>query len=82
MPDLICGCEQGGDCTRTSVCQIGAALEDQQQKMEDLQAVVDAAVEYVDMVRETHHIPVSAEIKIKVRARLYNAVMQYQENQQ
>ena len=24
-----CGCEYGGDCTRTSVCQIQSALEDQ-----------------------------------------------------
>ena len=74
-----CGCEDGGDCTKTTVCAVESAVEYVQ---EELLPVVEAACAFVDLQREAHHVPVKNERKIKVRAELYNAVMNYQENQQ
>ncbi len=33
-PANICGCELGGDCTKTTECAIQAALEDQAEEYE------------------------------------------------
>ena len=31
-----CGCERGGDCTKTSVCALESAVEDELEGVEDL----------------------------------------------
>ena len=32
-----CGCEEGGDCTKTTVCEVDAALEDQAEYIRSLE---------------------------------------------
>ena len=73
-----CGCEGGGDCTKTTVCAVESAVED---AIEQLTPVVEAACAFVDLQQAAHHGPIKNETKIRVRAELYNAVMNYQENQ-
>ena len=36
-----CGCERGGDCTKTTVCAIGSALDDQADELERLRELED-----------------------------------------
>lgn len=57
-----CGCERGGDCTKTTMCALQSALEDRDAEIErlrkrlkehklhndDLRAVVDAAQDMRD----------------------------------
>ena len=74
---MRCGCEVGGDCTKTTVCAIESAVED---AIEQLTPVVEAACAFVDLQQAAHHGPIKNETKIRVRAELYNAVMNYQEN--
>ena len=37
MNDLICGCSQGGDCTRMSVCQAESLIEEMQERIAELE---------------------------------------------
>lgn len=48
--------------------------------IEAMRPVVEAACDYVDLIQELHHAPVSEERRIKTRATLYNAVIDYQES--
>ena len=50
----VCGCERGGDFTKTSVCAIETAVED---AVGYYQAVADAAVVYIHNVEAGHHGP-------------------------
>ena len=81
-----CGCYYGGDCTKTTVCAVEAAVEDKeetlQQYLDEIMPIVEAACAFVDLQQAAHHGPIKNETKIRVRAELYNAVMNYQENQQ
>jgi len=55
---------------------------DLEKLIDELIPVVEAACAFVDLQQAAHHGPIKNETKIKVRAELYNAVMNYQENQQ
>ena len=97
---MRCGCEVGGDCTKTTVCAVESAVEDVTEELtsqvnhwfnegkkyaqivDELTPVVEAACAFVDLQQAAHHGPIKNETKIRVRAELYNAVMNYQENQQ
>jgi hypothetical protein len=35
-----CGCECGGDCTKTTVCAIDSALADQADRIRELEAYI------------------------------------------
>lgn len=41
-----CGCENGDFCTKTTLCHVEAAVEDHKNKIELLEPVVEAAVEF------------------------------------
>ena len=49
--------------------------------MSEIMPIVEAACAFVDLQQAAHHGPIKNETKIRVRAELYNAVMNYQENQ-
>ena len=71
-----CGCEDGMNCTRTSVCALEAAIEDATNQCEALledqlgayQAVAEAAIVWRNAVASSHHGPVPAgSIKKKLK---------------
>jgi hypothetical protein len=41
-----CGCEYGGDCTKTTVCAIDSALADQADRIRELEAQLEAVKGY------------------------------------
>jgi hypothetical protein len=50
MNNLICGCEQGGDCTKTTVCAIDTATEDLRDRIVGLEAELAAANAKIERV--------------------------------
>ena len=73
-----CGCEVGRDCTKATMCMVQCAIESEKEKIEDLQAVVDAAIVYVNAVQMAHQVPYSTK---KAHKRLMDEVTEYQERQ-
>ena len=75
-----CGCERGGLCTRTTMCAIQTALEDAKSKLEELNAVVEAAEHYVHCVKMAQH-GTYGDPKKRSHQNLIDEVTAYQENQ-
>lgn len=48
MITCVCGCEQGGDCTKTSMCQlheaVEMAVEGKDSTIEDLETKIQEAI--------------------------------------
>lgn len=42
-----CGCEQGGDCTKTTHCAIQSAVEDREEQIELLRKALDDAIAHL-----------------------------------
>jgi uncharacterized coiled-coil protein SlyX len=45
-----CGCERGGDCTKTTMCQVQSAIEDSEERIAELEAVIDDMNKHRDRV--------------------------------
>ena len=45
-----CGCEVGDDCTKTTMCHVQLALEDQAEEVERLQSIIDELEPYTDAI--------------------------------
>jgi hypothetical protein len=48
MNNLICGCEQGGDCTKTTVCAIDTVTEDLRDRIVELEDQIASATKLID----------------------------------
>lgn len=63
-PANICGCELGGDCTKTTVCAIESALEDQADEIERLrEALRDAQDQWSMWMDEAGN---ASEVELKL----------------
>lgn len=46
-----CGCERGGDCTKTTMCALQSALEDKDVEIERLRAALERIREAADLLQ-------------------------------
>jgi len=77
MSHIRCGCEDGYDCTKTTVCAIQSAIEDKEAEIDALRPVAEAAVEWCQAVQFAHHNPTKKGYLKAVLARLNTEVEEF-----
>jgi len=71
-----CGCENGDFCTKTTLCRVEAAVEDHKNKIELLEPVVEAAVEFYQQAFNGRYIDATTAKKA-----FFEAVVEYERQQ-
>jgi hypothetical protein len=74
-----CGCEDGDICTKTTVCHLESALEDQNSLVHEL---INAANEYIETVYASTCCPIPIREIILKRDLLKTAVDEHKEWEQ